>query len=92
MTDPRMNVTYDFEGDDDCTLDDKERYARPILDGNNKAYYGFGYEYDDLDHLFVDGSECYCTCDTRGEVFVISLHPILAQRRRIPTIKKRKKS
>ena len=80
----RMNITYDFESDEDCNLDDREQFARPILDGDNEPHYGFGYEYDDLDHLFVDGTECFCTCNTRGEVFVVPLLPLLPQRRRLP--------
>ena len=52
-----MNIQYDFESDEDCNLDDKKRYARPIRDGDNDAYYGFGYEYerDDVFPVFVDG-------------------------------------
>ena len=48
-----MNIIYDFESDKD-DIEDKKRYARPILDGDNDKYYGFGYcyEYDDIDPVF----------------------------------------
>ena len=57
MTDPRMNITYDFVSNKDYDDEDKERYARPILDGDNENYYGFGYNYEDDDvfPVFVDG-------------------------------------
>ena len=79
--DPRMKIVYDFD-DEHCELADIERYARPIRDGDNETYYGFGFEYDDLEHLFVDGSECFCTCDTRGAVFIVPLRSIRPMRRR----------
>jgi phage terminase large subunit-like protein len=56
MKDPRKSIAYDFEGDE-SDFDDKGRYARPVLDGDNDNYYGFGYcyEYDDSAPVFVDG-------------------------------------
>ena len=81
--DPRMAIIYDFDGGEGCESDDKEQYARPILDGDNETYYGFGFDYNDLDHLFIDGSECFCDCNSQGEVVVVPLLPILPQRRRI---------
>jgi len=56
---PDENTINDFEVDDDeeeYEEDDKSEYARPILDGDNEEYYGFGYDYDTLP-LFVDGLE-----------------------------------
>jgi hypothetical protein len=49
MKDLRMSIIYDFEGDEG-DFDDKRRYARPVLDGDNENHYGFGYcyEYDDF--------------------------------------------
>jgi hypothetical protein len=51
MKDARMNIAYDFEGDE-SGFEDKERYARQILDGDNEDYYGFGYcyEFDEFPH------------------------------------------
>jgi phage terminase large subunit-like protein len=56
MKDLRMSIIYDFEGDEG-DFDDKWRYARPVLDGDNENHYGFGYcyEYDDFDPVFADG-------------------------------------
>lgn len=56
---PDENTINDFEVDDDeeeYEEDDKSEYARPILDGDNEEYYGFGYDYDTFP-LFVDGLE-----------------------------------
>ena len=59
MKDPRINITYDFEGNAGDDFDSKEQYARPILDGDNENYYGFGYDYDEAFPLFVDGLEVW---------------------------------
>jgi len=78
---PRMTIIYDFDGGEDCECEGKEQYARPILDGDNEKYYGFGFEYNDLDHLFIDGSECLCDCTSQGDILVVPLLPIRSQRR-----------
>jgi len=61
MKDPREKLHDDFEVDecDECDGgdDDKAAYARPVLDGDNEEYYGFGYDYDEPFPLFVDGLE-----------------------------------
>ena len=81
--DPRMKIIYDFNVGENYACDGIEQYARPIFDGDNEVHYGFGFEYDDLEHLFIDGAECFCTCDTRGEVFIVPLLPVRPQGRRI---------
>jgi len=68
MKDARMSIAYDFEGDR-RDFDNRERYARPVLDGDNENHYGFGYcyEYDAADPLFVAGLEMREFCRLSDE-------------------------
>ena len=74
-------IIYDFDVSEDYEADDKEQFVHQIIDGDNESHYGYGFEYNDLEHLFLDGAECFCTCDTRGEIFIVPLRPIRPQRR-----------
>ena len=79
--DSRMKIVYNFDVGENYEADDKAQFAHQIIDGDNESHYGYGFEYNDLEHLFLDGAECFCTCDTRGAVFIVPLRRIRPQRR-----------